>query len=297
MKRVAAVVVTYNRQALLQQCLSALLQQEDATCDIYVVDNASSDDTGEMVTALARQEPRIHYRNTGENLGGAGGFHFGVRWAMEAGCDYLWIMDDDSLPHPDALSAFLHADEALEGEENYGWLSSVCLWKDGSLCSLNVQRASPYKDIPDFNAGLTEAQMATFVSLFVPAAVVREVGLPIKEFFIWVDDWEYTRRISRTKKCYVVSGSRVTHDTKSNLCANIVTDTAERLPRYWYSYRNDVYLYRREGLKGWIWMLIKNGLHSVKVLVAGKACISKLKIIWGGFFSGIRFMPKIEKAE
>ena len=294
MERIAAIVVTYNRKALLEQCLSALVKQCGAACEIFVVDNASSDGTRETVQQLASRYENIRYRNTGENLGGAGGFHFGIRWAMEDAFDYLWIMDDDCIPQPDALAEFLKADRTLGGPDNYGWLSSLCLWKDGALCTLNVQRATPYKDIAEIRNTLTEAQMATFVSLFVPVGTVKVFGLPIKEFFIWADDWEYTRRISRKRKCYVVGSSKVVHSTKSNLCANIVTDTPERLPRYWYSYRNDVYLYRREGVKGWIWILVKNTAHSVKVLLAGRECFSKWKTIWGGFFSGVRFLPPIE---
>lgn len=46
MERVAAVVVTYNRKELLAQCIKALLGQQNAVCDILIVDNASTDGTG-----------------------------------------------------------------------------------------------------------------------------------------------------------------------------------------------------------------------------------------------------------
>ena len=85
MERVAAVVVTYNRKELLAQCIEALLGQQNAVCDILIVDNASTDGTGAYLAAL--NEPRVHSRSTGANLGGAGGFNFGMRWAVEAGYD------------------------------------------------------------------------------------------------------------------------------------------------------------------------------------------------------------------
>ena len=105
MERVAAVVVTYNRNELLAQCIKALLGQQNAVCDILIVDNASTDGTGAYLAAL--NEPRVHSRSTGANLGGAGGFNFGMRWAVEAGYDLVWIMDDDTLPHPDSLAQLL----------------------------------------------------------------------------------------------------------------------------------------------------------------------------------------------
>ena len=63
MERVAAVVVTYNRKELLAQCIEALLGQQNAVCDILIVDNASTDGTGAYLAAL--NEPRVHSRSTG----------------------------------------------------------------------------------------------------------------------------------------------------------------------------------------------------------------------------------------
>ena len=48
-----------------------------------------------------------------------------MRRAVELGYDYLWVMDDDSMPEPSALSALLDAARAL-GE--FGFLSGRALW-------------------------------------------------------------------------------------------------------------------------------------------------------------------------
>ena len=87
--RVAAVVVTYNRWALLQQCLRALSEQTTPLAAIWVIDNASTDGTGEAIRKL--ELPNLIYRNTGHNLGGAGGFAYGTREAALAGYDALWL--------------------------------------------------------------------------------------------------------------------------------------------------------------------------------------------------------------
>ncbi len=65
---VAAIVVTYNRLELLRQCVEALRAQT-AACDILIVDNASTDGTANWLAS----QPDLHCRNTGSNLGGAGG--------------------------------------------------------------------------------------------------------------------------------------------------------------------------------------------------------------------------------
>ena len=159
---------------------------------------------------------------------------------------------------------------------------------------MNIQRADPYQEISGFEDQFVPAEMSSFVSLFMRSKTVRKFGLPIKDFFIWTDDWEFTRRISRSVPCYAVSDSVVVHAMKSNTVVNIATDSVDRLPRYRYFYRNDVYLYRREGLKGWLWLLAKDCWHSLQVLKTGKDCVRKLKTIWRGFAEGVRFLPPIE---
>ena len=132
----AAVVVTHNRIDLLKQCV-AHLENQTCACDILIVDNASTDGTAQWLES----KPELNYRNTGANLGGAGGFNLGMRWAVEKGYDFVWVMDDDCLPQSEALQKLLEADGILEG--SYGWLSSSVLWTDGNLCRMNLQRKRP----------------------------------------------------------------------------------------------------------------------------------------------------------
>ena len=288
--RTAAVVVTYNRLPLLRQCLAALTSQTALGLTIFLIDNASTDGTAEAVAAMTL--PNLVYRNTGKNLGGAGGFAYGVREAALAGYDALWLMDDDTLPTPTALAEFLQADRDLHGR--YGWLSGRALAPDGTDQPMNLQRVTPYKDLPNFDGTRIPAVMASFVSLFLRTETVRRYGLPIAEFFIWSDDCEYTRRISRAQPCYVIPASRVVHAMQNPGIVNIAADVPARWERYRYFYRNDVVLYRREGVRGWLWLLAKDAWHTVQVLRSPQGRKAwRIGIIWKGFFAGVRFAPEI----
>ena len=293
MQPIAAVVVTYNRKELLARCIACLRGQQGAGCDILVVDNASTDGTAELLKTLAG--PDLQSLNPGRNLGGAGGFALGVEAAVEAGYEAVWLMDDDTLPEPGALAALLRCEK--EVGENYGWLYSRALDPDGNDQPMNRQRRTPYQDIAGYEGEAPiPSVMASFVSLFLRAETVRDFGLPIGEFFIWSDDWEFTRRISRKRPCYTVPQSRVVHAMKNKTVVNIAKDTPDRLSRYRYFYRNDVVLYRGEGPAGWLWLLCKDAWHSVQVLT-GK-CPDKgkrLGIIWTSFGAGVRFHPPIRR--
>mgnify|MGYP001126768523 CR=1 FL=1 len=289
---IAAVIVTYNRQALLEQCLQAVVQQKPVAPDILVFDNASSDGTQQMMQQKYT-ESFIRYYRSEKNLGGAGGFCRAIEMAVSLGYKKLWIMDDDTLPQQAALQRLLAADSAQEGA--YGFLGSRVLWKDGQPCVMNRQRDTIFRDVPDTAQGLTPVVMSSFVSLFLDAARVRELGLPIEDFFIWCDDWEYTRRISLRYPCYLVPDSIVIHAMQSNTPVNIATDAPGRLDRYRYFYRNDVVLFRREGPVGWAYLVVKDLWHSLQVLWSGRQRLKKLGIIWSGFFRGVFFFPAIRR--
>ncbi len=288
---VTAVIVTYNRKALLIECLDCLMRQT-APCErILVIDNASTDGTREALGALI-EGGAIHYANTGANLGGAGGFQYGIRMAAKLGCEYAWIMDDDSMPTPTALEALLDAAGSLG---DFGYLSGKTLWTDGSMCRMNIQRDLKMRNIADFSGRVIPSGAATFVSLLIPIRVVRNVGLPIGEFFIWADDLEYTRRISRQYPCYVIPDSVTVHHCESNNGGNIATDSPSRIERYRYAYRNEVFLYRREGLRGIARLVLRTPLHILRVLLKSDSLkLTRIRIILGGTAQGLRFRPETE---
>ena len=288
---VVAVVVTYNRKELLSVCIEKLLGQS-VCCDILVVDNGSTDGTKDYIIDKINNG-EIVYKNTGKNLGGAGGFNYGLKQVADAGYKYVWIMDDDTFVFEDSLEKLLEADKELSG--NFGYLSSIALWMDGSLCSMNHQRVTPYKLIECIPEQRQSIVMATFVSFFVRTDVIKEIGLPISDFFIWADDLEYSRRISMKYPCYLVPDSRVEHHMASNNKVGIEVESEDRLWRYEYLYRNEVYVFRRESVKGIVYLLLRFCLHNLRILFKAKECKKeKLKIIWQSFMGGFKFNPEIE---
>lgn len=292
-RKTAAIVVTYNRKELLQQNIEALLKQTVRdTLEIIIIDNASTDGTFEALDKYVINN-EIIYINTGSNLGGAGGFQYGIRYAAEQDYEFVWVMDDDCIPEENALEKLYEADEKLEG--NYGYLSSKVLWKDGTICQMNRQRKTVTQYNKDFESNYVPIKMASFVSLFIPVNIVKIIGLPIKEFFIWTDDWEYTRRISRTYESYLINSSVVIHKSKNNIGANIATEEPGRLERFKYLYRNDVYLYRREGIIGFLYETVRLSSHMLRVIVKSKNNKrERIQYIINGTRDGFNFQPEIE---
>ncbi|MBO5208002.1 MAG: glycosyltransferase family 2 protein [Lachnospiraceae bacterium] len=243
--KVTAVVVTYNRIKLLEECVAALLNQDYENMDILLVDNYSTDGTREyMQEILQKHKNKIHTLFLEENIGGAGGFHEGMKYAMKNNPDWLWLMDDDTIPEKDACTELCKAVQLIDGK--IGFLSSNVYGMKNECMNTPRMKISQKGEngYADWNVHLEESLVkvnsATFCSCFVSAEAVRTVGLPIKEYFIWGDDTEYTLRLSKYYgQGWLVGKSKVLHKRENGQSLSIKKeDNPNRINVYYYYTRN-----------------------------------------------------------
>ncbi|MBS9338879.1 glycosyltransferase [Fructobacillus sp. M2-14] len=292
-KKISAVIVTYNRLDLLKESLNALFKQEYSLSHIIVVDNNSENDTKEYLESLG---DKIDYLRLPENIGGAGGFNKGIRYFIEeTDDDYLWIMDDDTIAHPDTMKSFMqYADQ----NPDFSFLASKVLWKDGSLAKMNLMGYMNGRRIPDSEKNVVQTRNATFVSLLIARDIVEKIGLPIVDFFIWGDDIEYTERAARVRPGYYVPSATVTHATKANFGSSLLNDSADRTPRYYYHYRNKMYYARQRKLYRKLRAEVRPWLDYVNILFSKtENKKEKLAIIRKGVKAGLKFNPTVEYAK
>ncbi|WP_242891245.1 glycosyltransferase [Actinomadura litoris] len=233
---VAAVVVTFDRRDLLEEALTALGAQTRPPDRIVVVDNASRDGTAAMVRD---RFPGVELRELPRNVGGAGGFGAGMALALDS--DLLWLLDDDTVPEPGALRALLDArDRAAGGPPTL--VASRVVWTDGRDHPMNTPRAKPRASAAETEAaraaGCVPIRSASFVSVLVDAAAVRERGLPVADYFLWNDDFEFTTRLLRGRRGLLCPASVVVHKTRA--FGGTETDPGDR---FFYEVRNKIWLF------------------------------------------------------
>jgi rhamnopyranosyl-N-acetylglucosaminyl-diphospho-decaprenol beta-1,3/1,4-galactofuranosyltransferase len=205
------VVVTYNRLDLLQRLVKTLRDVPDLD-EVLVVDNASTDSTGEWLASL--DDDRVLTRTLDHNTGGAGGFHDGLAWAIERGADLVWLMDDDGLPEPDCLALLLARASDLDF-----WGPVVVDEADSERLVFPIRLPGGTRVVHAMSDvrlsaddGLIRGIVIPFNGVLVTRALVERIGLPRAEFFIWGDDHEYRLRAERAgARVATVVDARVRH--------------------------------------------------------------------------------------
>jgi GT2 family glycosyltransferase len=209
--RICTVVVTYNRKELLQVCLKSIFEQTLQPDEIYIVDNASTDGTQELLKALTYIDilpPEnlkekwqtkkmidniiVTYLKMPINEGGAGGFYEGMKENFEKN-DWLWLMDDDGKPDKYCLKNLLnHKDKGeflapvvvdIEGKQELSF---------GVYDKVHNKKLHTYDDVmQNTDTGLYYDTASPFNGILLSSNMIEKIGFPIKGMFIWGDEAEY----------------------------------------------------------------------------------------------------------
>ena len=202
---VAVVIVTFNRADLLTGMLDGLAAQTRKPDAVFVIDNASTDHTREVLEARAKlRDIPLELTHSSDNLGGAGGFSLGVRQAYAAGHDRIWLVDDDVVPAPDCLEVLMALDEdclAAVREDMSGALveKAAVDFDLRSPLTIRPKRASVddrYADRASMPPRV-ELQNVSFEGFLFRRRVVDRIGLPDASYFIFYDDVDYAVRARR----------------------------------------------------------------------------------------------------
>ncbi|MFJ7750663.1 glycosyltransferase [Arthrobacter sp. NPDC097144] len=192
------VITTFNRSGYLRGLLDSVAALESGPVRIIVVDNASTDDTQEVLAAAAKQlsVPLVNLRLP-VNAGGAGGFAAGVERALAEGASWLWLMDDDVAILPGAVVAlrkWTGMYECIHGRRMDG-AGRPFFWQHRFLPFLGIHvpvRGNVFRDSPVF-----ATNVGCFEGMLISAGLVRQIGLPDQRYFINGDDEIYGWLASR----------------------------------------------------------------------------------------------------
>ena len=258
---VAVVVVTYNRADLLARMLAGLAALDPAPDAVIVVDNASTDHTPEVLAAC--ELDGLEVLRSSENLGGAGGFHHGVREAYARGFDRIWLMDDDVVPAADCLGVLLEQDadhsDCLMAvrEDTAGHLVEKAATRFDLRNPLAIRPKTGMVETTYGERGRMPARVeldnVAFEGFMVRRRVIDVIGLPDPSYFIFYDDVDFALRARR-------AGFRIWAVRDAVLVRQLDFDQQHDLSGWkgYYMYRNLFAVHLRYGenplvrLKPWL---------------------------------------------
>jgi glycosyltransferase involved in cell wall biosynthesis len=217
--KLAVVVVTYNRKLLLEKCLRAIAKQTEPTSNVFVIDNASTDGTGEWLTHwLSAYLPNGKQMSLRDNLGGAGGFATGLEASIAADCEWIWMMDDDAEPHPEALYELMKiADNTSNVYGSIAVSGGDTSWTT-TLLGETQRVVDKSADVP----ACSRVQSLPFLGFLIHRDLVNKIGLPDAGYFIAADDIEYCMRAERAGAEIIIAGkSHIEHPKSDRYVARV----------------------------------------------------------------------------
>ena len=245
--KIAAVIVTYNRENLLKEVLEAFDKQTRLPDYVIVVDNASTDGTNELLCNWSNIDignSKIVISSK-KNLGGSGGFYLGTKRALKTDADWIWVSDDDAVPN---LDVFEKAERHISELKDIKKVGAICsqvqiAGKPDITHRKNIKHSffRMYQipiDESNYNASSFECDSCSYVGMIMRADVLRKVGLINKDYFIWQDDLEHSIRIGKEGRIICYPDMIVDHRITKSDYTGITWKT-------YYGYRNDLNILKR----------------------------------------------------
>lgn len=261
-KKIVAVIVTFNRLQKLKVTLSRSLKE--SYDHILVVNNQSTDGTSEWLEGEQASRENVTVVHMTDNLGGAGGFEYGFKYATETlAADWLVAYDDDAFPHEGIIDRF----RDISIEKDVAVVSAAVFDSDGNVAEMNRPSRNPFSSIRLFLRSLVKGRgefhiddsdftkeepmhvdVSSFVGFFFRCEVAKQHSYyPWGELFIYADDVLYSLGLRKLGYRILFCPQLVfTHD-----CGSVSKDSKhfrhpfQPLWKVYYTYRNNIEVFRQ----------------------------------------------------
>lgn len=236
-KLVYIIVLNWNGRADTEECVRSCQKATYPRFRILIVDNGSSDGSEEF---LRGRFGDVEFLQTGANLGFAGGNNRGIEYALARGAEYIWLLNNDTVVAPEALTELVRVFEAngragIVGSKIYYHDDPDRVWFAGGW--INYRRGSTghtgegEKDDGQF-AEVREVDYITGCSLMISREAIAAVGLMDERYFLLFEEVDWNERVKASGyKVLLAPGSRVWHRISRSLGEHSAM-------YYYYLYRN-----------------------------------------------------------
>lgn len=214
MSKVYIIIVTYNAQKWIFNCISSI-EEPNVNLQITVIDNGSTDET---LTILKTDFPKVKVVETGKNLGFGAANNLGYKMALESNADYVYLLNQDTLSYPNTISKLIQIEKS---SDDIAVVSPMHLNNDGSKMDKKFEEYITAGSCPGFISDMALGNSRKYYPIgFVNAAawlisvetIQKLGGLFSSAFFHYGEDSNFLSRVHYYKKeCVIVPDVFVHH--------------------------------------------------------------------------------------
>jgi GT2 family glycosyltransferase len=238
-----AITLNWNRKEDTLACLETLICQTVPDLHVLVVDNHSTDSSPD---AIATRYPQVEQIINSENLGFAAGFNVGLQFALDAGADYIFIMNNDTILSPDCLEHLMRSTNPEVGilaPIIYYASQPQCIWAlGGSTHPLLLEKHDPWADKVDPGdlPEILDCDFVTGCAMFFPRKTLEIVGLFDEKFRMYYEDSDLCLRVRQAGlRIEAVSSAHMWHKV-----ARSSGGSDAPAERYWMA-RSSIYYFQK----------------------------------------------------
>lgn len=249
---VYSIVVNYKSPKDTRRCLKSLSELNYPDHEFVLVNN---DDDSESASSLSRDFPECTVIVTGENLGFSSGFNVGIKHALDAGADYVSILNNDVILREDFLKNGVrtfdrYSNVGMVGGKIYKYDSGRTdyLWSAGGYMSwLHAQgmgRGVDERDRGQYN-GVEDVSFIPGSQMLVRREVFEEIGLLPSVYFLGGEEWDFCLHVRR-------AGYRILYNSDVVLWHEVGHSGQRSYARYYNHFRNKL-VFMQRGLPYFAW--------------------------------------------
>jgi GT2 family glycosyltransferase len=238
---ISICILNWQAASLTIQCLRSILQLDSINesqnpIDIIVVDNDSQDHSASHIkTFIADSEyHRLHFIQSNENQGYASGNNLAITYSLDQlSPHYIWILNNDTRPARDSLSALLDAANkepsvAIWGSTLLDERAKIVECAGGSYyrpCLSTYKNALKGLPVDAINESQLKEPLDYIegAALFVDADIFRQCGLFNEDYFLYFEELDLIRRLPLDRRIAWCKNSLVRHIGG----ASVVSEVAE----------------------------------------------------------------------
>lgn len=211
------VVLNYRGAAVLLPCLQSLVAQMAPDDRMLVIDHGHE---LELMAMVRQSFPEVEIYVPSENGGFARGMNYGLREALRRGFSAAWLVNNDTVAAPQALSVLKAAALDYPGANLFSPLITTpqdTVWFAGGQVNFWRMRTEHVRVIPSTNTPF-QTRFLTGCALFVPRITLEQVGFLDERYFLYYEDADYSvRTLAQGGTLWVIPQARVIHSEASEM--------------------------------------------------------------------------------